>query len=75
MLILDTHIPHVSNPEPRPSLRAQRSARGVKLQLMDIALLKALRFHAGTGAGRTIGIGLNVKAIRKAPRPMIHEPT
>jgi hypothetical protein len=35
---------------------------------------KALRFHAGTGAARTIGTGLNVKAIRKAPRPMIHEP-
>jgi hypothetical protein len=32
------------------------------------------RFHAGTGAGRAIGTGLNVKAIRKAPSPMIHEP-
>jgi hypothetical protein len=35
---------------------------------------KALRFHAGIGAGRAIGIGLNVKAIRKAPSPMIQEP-
>jgi hypothetical protein len=25
-------------------------------------------------AGRTVGTGLNVKAIRKAPNPMIHEP-
>ena len=30
--------------------------------------------HAGTGAGRAIGTGLNVMAIRNAPRPMIQEP-
>jgi hypothetical protein len=32
------------------------------------------KFYAGTGAARTIGTGLNVKAIRKAPIPMIQEP-
>ena len=32
------------------------------------------RVHAGTGAGRAIGTGLNVKAIRNAPSPMIQEP-
>ena len=40
----------------------------------NVPRAKALRFHAGTGAGRAIGTGLNVKAIRKAPSPMIHEP-
>lgn len=30
--------------------------------------------YAGTGAGRITGTGLNVIAIRKAPRPMIQEP-
>jgi hypothetical protein len=37
-------------------------------------VLKSARFYAGTGAARTIGTGLKVKAIRKAPSPMIHEP-
>jgi hypothetical protein len=35
---------------------------------------QSARFYAGTDAGRTIGTGLNVKTIRKAPSPMIHEP-
>ena len=35
-----------------------------------------VRFHAGIGAGCVSSLenGLNVKAIRKAPSPMIHEP-
>jgi len=37
-------------------------------------VLSPLVFCAGTGAERTIGTGLNVNAIRKAPSPMIHEP-
>jgi len=30
--------------------------------------------YAGTGRGRSFGTGLNVSAMKKAPRPMIDEP-